>query len=56
VFVPTGDDAALSAAVQQLIGDAAERRRLGRRAWERAGRFTIERTADEYLRAYEDLA
>jgi glycosyltransferase involved in cell wall biosynthesis len=55
-FVPPDDAAALSQAVQHLIGDPAERRRLGRRAWERAGRFTIERTADDYLRAYEDVA
>jgi len=56
VFVPADDRPALAHAVQALIDDGARRRWLAQRAWERAARFTIERSADEYLRAYEDVA
>jgi glycogen synthase len=56
LFVPGDDPAALSTAVGHLISDGARRRRMARRAWQRAARFTIERTVDGYLRAYEDVA
>ncbi len=55
VFVPPGDSAALAAAIRRLIVDDTERENLGRRARVRARSFDIERTADQYLRAYADV-
>jgi glycosyltransferase involved in cell wall biosynthesis len=55
LFVPVDDHAALSRAVGDLISNDERRRRMARRAWRRAARFTIDRTAEHYVRAYEDV-
>jgi hypothetical protein len=49
VLVPAGDAAALKAAIDRLLGDGAERERLARAAFERAGSWTWA----DYLAAVE---
>jgi glycogen synthase len=55
LFVDPDDRAALAAAIQRLIADAGTRTELAHAAVARASTFTLNRTADEYLRAYENL-
>jgi glycosyltransferase involved in cell wall biosynthesis len=55
VFVPPAHAPALHSAIVRLQSDPALRTALGRRASARARELTIDRTADEYLRMYEDL-
>jgi glycogen synthase len=54
LFVDPDDRRALASGIQRLIHDRGEQERLGRLARARARCFDIERTADEYLRAYGD--
>jgi glycosyltransferase involved in cell wall biosynthesis len=54
LFVPPDDDDALETALEGLIRDAVQRRRLARRAGQRALEFTPERMAAEYLQAYRE--
>jgi glycogen(starch) synthase len=54
LFVHPDDRVSLTSAIQRLIADPAERTSLGCRARNRARGFDIERTADDYLRAYSD--
>jgi glycosyltransferase involved in cell wall biosynthesis len=54
VFVAPDDRESLITVLQRLIDCEDERRRLGARARERAKQFSVERTADAYLRAYAD--
>jgi len=54
-FVDPNDGPALGAALEDLISNPVRREALARRAWARSLRFTIDRTADEYLKTYEDL-
>lgn len=56
LFVPPDDRAALAEAIRRLIDDPATRTDLANRAFERAGIFTLDRMADEYLHVYERLA
>jgi glycosyltransferase involved in cell wall biosynthesis len=51
-FDPT-DVAAIRAAIERLLGDPAERRRLSAAGRERAAAFTWERTAELTVAAYE---
>ncbi len=53
LFDPT-DVAAMAMAMQQLLGDHAQRRELSEKGRVQATRFTWERTALETLRAYEN--
>jgi glycogen synthase len=55
LFVPPDDGEALAAAIQGLIDDPRMRVALGQRALARAAGFTIDRTADAYVRLYESL-
>ncbi|HSU56375.1 MAG TPA: glycosyltransferase family 4 protein [Candidatus Dormibacteraeota bacterium] len=55
LYVPPNDGSALRKALEDLIGDERKREELGQRAYERAGYFTPERMADNYLAAYADL-
>ena len=55
LFVPPDDGAALAAAIGRLIDEPAMRTDLARRAFERAGIFTLDRMADAYLHVYERL-
>jgi glycogen synthase len=55
VFVKPDESASLARTIQQLIDRPAMRLALGRAASERASAFTIDRTADGYVRAYESL-
>ena len=55
VFVAPDDRAALRAGVAALIADAPRRAEIARQGRERAAAFTIDRAADAYLRAYQDL-
>ena len=52
LFVPPHDNGALAAALDKLIGDAALRVAMARRALERARWFTPERMVQGYLEAY----
>jgi hypothetical protein len=54
-FVPPGDPGALRRALLDLIGDGAERERLGALAQGRARAFTRERMVEGYLDAYAGL-
>jgi glycogen(starch) synthase len=54
LFVPPDDGAALEEALNGLIHDAVQRRRLALRARRRALEFTPERMADGYLQAYRE--
>jgi glycosyltransferase involved in cell wall biosynthesis len=53
VLVPPRDPAALAAALDRLLADPAERRRLGEAGRVRAGRFTPEAMAEAMDGAYE---
>jgi glycosyltransferase involved in cell wall biosynthesis len=55
VFVPPGDDAALRAAIDELIADAPKRARVAARARVRAMQYTPRRMAEAYLAAYRSL-
>ncbi|HTV02292.1 MAG TPA: glycosyltransferase family 4 protein, partial [Luteitalea sp.] len=55
LFVAPDDHPALREALQRLIDTPSERTALARRAWRRARRFTLARTADAYVRLYERL-
>ena len=55
VFVRPDDHDALAASIQSFIDQPAARGALGRAARERSAAFTIDRTADCYVRAYESL-
>ncbi len=55
LFVPPDDRDGLAFVIQRLIDDPATREALGRAARRRAAAFTIDRTADAYVRAYEML-
>lgn len=53
--VPVGDEAALAAALNRLLGDDELRERLGRQARERALRdFTIDRMCDNVMGVYRE--
>ena len=54
-FVSPDDGAALHEVIAELAADRALRLELGRRAFERARAFTIDRTADGYLKVYEGV-
>jgi len=53
VFVNPGDRRELAVAIQRLIENPTERRRLALRAMARARQFTVSRMADAYLEAYQ---
>jgi glycosyltransferase involved in cell wall biosynthesis len=55
IFVRPDDRDALAAAILGLINRPAARATLGRAAQQRAAAFTMDRTADAYIRAYETL-
>jgi glycosyltransferase involved in cell wall biosynthesis len=55
VFVPPDDTEALAAALQTLIEDEGRRRSLAGLAREQARRYTPERMAGSYLKAYSEL-
>jgi glycosyltransferase involved in cell wall biosynthesis len=55
LFVPPHDRAALHAALERVIADPRMRLDLGRRARDRAAAFSLDRTAEQYLRLYESL-
>lgn len=54
-FVAPGDRTGLAATLRDLIADDGGRGRLGRLAAARAAAFSLDRTADAYVAAYEDL-
>jgi len=55
--VPSGDVAALAAALQRLVGDPGLRETLGRQARERVlAEFTVDRMTDSYLALYSGLS
>ena len=56
VFVPPDRRDALAAAIEDLVARPGRRRDLAGRAAARAAELTIDHTAGEYLRLYEDLA
>jgi glycogen(starch) synthase len=56
MFVPPDDRDALASVLHTLIAQPARRLALARAAQQRASAFTIDRTADAYLRTYEALA
>jgi glycogen(starch) synthase len=55
VYVSPSDGAALRKALDELIVDDLKREDLGKRAFGRAGYFTPERMAENYLDAYRGL-
>jgi glycosyltransferase involved in cell wall biosynthesis len=55
VFVPAGDAGALADALQHLMLDHDARAELGAAAFERSGRYTMERTVRRMLGIYGDL-
>jgi glycosyltransferase involved in cell wall biosynthesis len=55
LFVPQEDETAYAAAIETLIGDTAERLRLGEAARQRAARYTPQAMADGMLAIYADL-
>jgi len=55
-FVPADDDAALAAAIAELMRDDAARLRLARRALERATRFGTAPMVDGILDCYAEAA
>jgi glycosyltransferase involved in cell wall biosynthesis len=54
LFVAPGDRLSLIDALRRLIACEDERLRLAARARERAKQFSVDRTADAYIRAYSD--
>lgn len=56
LFVPADDHAALRDALDALIADPSERRRLAEAARERAGAYPLARTTAQYQRLYHVLA
>ncbi len=55
-FVAPDDPGALAATLDRLIGDPTRRRAMAARSLIRALELTPDRMAEEYLRAYRDLA
>jgi glycosyltransferase involved in cell wall biosynthesis len=55
-LVPNGDTAALAAALEQLMTDAALRRRMGAAAVETASAYRIDRIAERWEQLFEELA
>jgi glycogen(starch) synthase len=55
LFVRPDDHQALTASIQTLINEPEARAEQARRAVARAATFTMDRSADEYLRVYESL-
>jgi glycogen synthase len=55
LFVPTDNRRALATALHELMASPERRIDLARRALARSARFTLDRTADAYLRAYEEI-
>jgi glycosyltransferase involved in cell wall biosynthesis len=56
LFVPPGDEAALTAAMRQLLADEPGRRAMGVRARERAAALTWDRCAGDALAALREAA
>jgi glycosyltransferase involved in cell wall biosynthesis len=54
LFVPPDDDGALEDALEGLIRDAVQRRRLARESRRRALEFSPERMVEGYLQAYRE--
>jgi glycosyltransferase involved in cell wall biosynthesis len=55
VLVPPRDPSALGEALDRLLRDPAERRRLASQARERLGEYTLERAAGRFAELYEEL-
>jgi glycosyltransferase involved in cell wall biosynthesis len=56
LLAPAGDDAALAGALIRLLGDEAERHRLGNRGFERAAcLFSQEEMHASYAHLYEEM-
>jgi glycogen synthase len=55
LFVASDDDAAIAAAIDRLIADAAERRALAARARGRAAAYSPRQMAEQYVSLYERL-
>lgn len=55
LLVPRRDPVALAAAIDTLLSDPALRTQIASAARDRAGEFTIERTADRFTSLYESL-
>jgi glycosyltransferase involved in cell wall biosynthesis len=55
ILVPPGDDAALAAAMEDLIRDPERREAYGRAAAERAKDFTLETVLPRYEQLYRDV-
>jgi glycosyltransferase involved in cell wall biosynthesis len=55
VFVPPGDSVALAAAIQRLIADEPERKRLTELAIQRSREFSVDRMAGQCLAAYAEI-
>jgi glycosyltransferase involved in cell wall biosynthesis len=56
IFVPPGDEAAVTAALRRLLADEPARRAMGARARERAAALTWDRCAREALGALQEAA
>jgi glycosyltransferase involved in cell wall biosynthesis len=56
LFVPPDDAVALAGALNQLIGDAAERGALAARARARAATYSPQRMAEQYVSLYERMS
>ena len=56
VLVAPRDTDGLAAAMQKVLEDSEQRARMISMGLERAGQFTVERTADELLRLYLDMS
>jgi glycosyltransferase involved in cell wall biosynthesis len=54
LFVDATSDAALAAAIEQLLSDPEQARRLGERGRQRAAAFSWDRTADTLLGIFEE--
>jgi glycosyltransferase involved in cell wall biosynthesis len=55
ILVPPGDAEALAKALRQLLASPEQRGRLGALARKQAQKFSIEATADEYVRQYAEV-